>query len=130
MAVNNPAFTGNKAFSPNATAAELQALYDAPSANRAPERAMTYEDTVAKSFISFVVLLVGEVVPVEDVAVGVGGPEDGEVARLVEVVGGLRVRGIGAERPLVRVGEPPGEAVPDGCIAAEHQSSVAAAGAE
>jgi len=59
MAVNNPAFTGNKAFSPNATAAELQALYDAPSANRAPERAMTYEDTVAKSFISFVVLLVG-----------------------------------------------------------------------
>jgi uncharacterized YccA/Bax inhibitor family protein len=59
MAVNNPAFTGNKAFSPNATAAELQALYDAPSANRAPERTMTYEDTVAKSFISFVVLLVG-----------------------------------------------------------------------
>ena len=59
MAVNNPAFTGQKAFSPNATAAELQALYDAPSANRAPERAMTYEDTVAKSFISFVVLLVG-----------------------------------------------------------------------
>jgi uncharacterized YccA/Bax inhibitor family protein len=59
MAVNNPAFTGTKAFSPNATAAELQALYDAPSANRAPERAMTYEDTVAKSFISFVVLLVG-----------------------------------------------------------------------
>lgn len=59
MAVNNPAFTGNKAFSPNATAEELQALYDAPSANRAPESAMTYEDTVAKSFISFVVLLVG-----------------------------------------------------------------------
>ena len=61
MAVNNPAFTGNKAFSPNATAAELQALYDAPSANRAPERAMTYEDTIAKSFISFMVLIVGAV---------------------------------------------------------------------
>lgn len=59
MAVNNPAFTGQKAFSPNATAEELQALYDAPSANRVPERAMTYEDTIAKSFISFVVLLVG-----------------------------------------------------------------------
>ncbi len=61
MAVNNPAFTGNKAFSPNATAAELQALYDAPSANRAPEAALTYEATIAKSFISFVVLILGAV---------------------------------------------------------------------
>ena len=61
MAVNNPAFAGNKAFSPNATAEELQALYDAPSANRAPEPALTYEATIAKSFISFAVLLVGAV---------------------------------------------------------------------
>lgn len=61
MAVNNPAFTGNKAFSQNATAEELQALYDAPSANRAPEAALTYEATIAKSFISFVVLILGAV---------------------------------------------------------------------
>lgn len=61
MAVNNPAFAGNKAFSPNATAEELQALYDAPSANRAPEAPLTYEATIAKSFISFAVLLLGAV---------------------------------------------------------------------
>jgi uncharacterized YccA/Bax inhibitor family protein len=61
MAVKNPAFNGNKAFSPDATAAELQALYDAPSANRAPEKALTYEATIAKSFISFAVLILGAV---------------------------------------------------------------------
>lgn len=59
MAVNNPAFTNNKAFSKNATPEELQALYDMPSANKVAEAPLTYEATIAKSFISFVVLLIG-----------------------------------------------------------------------
>ena len=59
MAVNNPAFSQSKAFSNTASAEELQALYDMPSANTVPEPALTYEDTIAKSFIAFLVLLVG-----------------------------------------------------------------------
>lgn len=59
MPSNNPALTNNKAFSKNPSAEELQALYDLPSANRAPERTLTVEDTVIKSFVTFAVLLVG-----------------------------------------------------------------------
>lgn len=59
MAVTNPAFSKNKAFSPNATPEELQALYDMPSANAVQEQAMTYENTITKTFISFVVLILG-----------------------------------------------------------------------
>ncbi len=62
MASSNPAFAGKPAFKQNPTAEDLQKLYDLPSANRAPERVMTVEDTVVKSFITFAVLLVGAVI--------------------------------------------------------------------
>lgn len=62
MALNNPAFSKNAAFSANPTAEELQALYDAPSANAVKERTLTVEDSVVKSFISFAVLIVGAVI--------------------------------------------------------------------
>lgn len=62
MANTNPAFNRNAAFKANPTAEELQRLYDLPSANRAPERSLTVEDTVVKSFITFLVLIVGAVI--------------------------------------------------------------------
>ena len=62
MANSNPAFSRNAAFKANPTAEELQRLYDLPSANRAPERTMSVEDTVVKSFITFLVLVVGAVI--------------------------------------------------------------------
>lgn len=62
MASSNPAFNRNAAFKANPTAEELQRLYDLPSANRAPERTLTVEDTVVKSFITFLVLIVGAVI--------------------------------------------------------------------
>ena len=61
-ASTNPAFKNNPAFNENPTAEQLQALYDLPSANRAPERTMTVEDTVVKSFITFGVILLGAVI--------------------------------------------------------------------
>ena len=61
-ASTNPAFNNNPAFKENPTAEQLQALYDLPSANRAPERVMTVEDTVIKSFITFGAILVGAVI--------------------------------------------------------------------
>lgn len=61
-ASTNPAFNNNPAFKENPTAEQLQALYDLPSANRAPERVMTVEDTVMKSFITFGVILLGAVI--------------------------------------------------------------------
>lgn len=60
-ASTNPAFNNNPAFKENPTAEQLQALYDLPSANRAPERTMTVEDTVVKSFITFAVIILGAV---------------------------------------------------------------------
>lgn len=62
MALQNPAFSKNAAFSANPTAEELQALYDAPSANAVPERTLTVEDAVVKSFVSFAVLIIGAVI--------------------------------------------------------------------
>lgn len=62
MALNNPAFSKNAAFSANPTAEELQALYDAPSANAVKERTLTVEDTVVKSFLAFAVLVIGAVI--------------------------------------------------------------------
>ncbi|MEN9752056.1 MAG: hypothetical protein RLZZ600_1103 [Actinomycetota bacterium] len=59
---SNPAFNNNPAFKENPTAEQLQALYDLPSANRAPERVMTVEDTVVKSFITFGVILLGAII--------------------------------------------------------------------
>jgi uncharacterized YccA/Bax inhibitor family protein len=60
MAINNPAFTRQAAFSPNATPEQLQALYNAPSAGASARPAtMTVEGAVGKSFISFVVLVLG-----------------------------------------------------------------------
>ena len=59
MAVNNPAFANAPAFSKNATPEELEALYNMPSANKVAERPLTYEATIGKSFISFLVLLIG-----------------------------------------------------------------------
>jgi len=59
MASSNPALSRNAAFKANPTAEDLQRLYDLPSANRAPERTLTVEDTVVKSFITFLVLVVG-----------------------------------------------------------------------
>jgi uncharacterized YccA/Bax inhibitor family protein len=59
---SNPALSRNAAFKENPSAADLQALYDLPSANRAPERTLTVEDTVIKSFLTFAVLVVGAVI--------------------------------------------------------------------
>lgn len=59
---NNPAFRNTPAFKENPTAEQLQALYDLPSANRAPEATMTVESTVLKSVLSFGVLVIGAVI--------------------------------------------------------------------
>ncbi len=71
MALNNPAFTRNEAFSEKRTsstaptglsAAQLQAMYNQPAANAADTDRMTIDDTIAKSTVSFIVLLVGAAV--------------------------------------------------------------------
>lgn len=68
MAINNPAFSRNPAFSDRRatvatpTADELQGMYAAPSATAADTDRMTVEDTVVKSVISFAILLAGAAV--------------------------------------------------------------------
>lgn len=66
MALDNPAFSRSPAFnSPSAStvatvsAAELQDLYNRPAANSNDTDRMSVEDTVAKSALTFVVLLAG-----------------------------------------------------------------------
>src|SRR4051794_23255582 len=71
MALNNPAFTRNEAFSEKRTsagtgtgpsAAQLQAMYDQPAASAAVTNRMTIDDTIVKSTVSFIVLLIGAAV--------------------------------------------------------------------
>jgi uncharacterized YccA/Bax inhibitor family protein len=70
MALNNPAFSRNPAFSekggvssvPTASADELQSMYSQPSATAVDTDRMTVEDTVLKTVVSFVVLLAGATV--------------------------------------------------------------------
>ncbi len=71
MALSNPAFSRNPAFRPNnpagaatatettglATAEGIQSLYEAPSATSADTGRMTYEDTIVKTVLLFVVIL-------------------------------------------------------------------------
>ena len=65
MALSNPAFSRNAAFgAPGALAAtkvvsdtELQEMYNAPSAGAQDTDRMTYEDTIGKTVLSFVLLL-------------------------------------------------------------------------
>ncbi|WP_243062489.1 Bax inhibitor-1/YccA family protein [Humibacter sp. RRB41] len=72
MALSNPAFSRNPAFKPNspvdgatvatetnalATADGIQSLYEAPAATSADTGRMTYEDTVVKTVLLFVVIL-------------------------------------------------------------------------
>ena len=73
MALNNPAFTRNEAFSEKGgtaaantaastaglSAAQLQAMYNQPSANAVDTDRMTIDDTIVKSTVSFIVLLIG-----------------------------------------------------------------------
>ncbi|HEY2555778.1 MAG TPA: Bax inhibitor-1/YccA family protein [Diaminobutyricibacter sp.] len=67
MALDNPAFSRNPAFSsetkattPAAPSAEtLQQLYEAPSASSHDTGRMTVEDTIVKTAISFVLLVAG-----------------------------------------------------------------------
>lgn len=66
MASTNPAFSRNPAFSASGTArtltdAELNDLYNAPSAGSQDTGRMTYEDTIAKTALSFGVLAVAAV---------------------------------------------------------------------
>ncbi|HWU45621.1 MAG TPA: Bax inhibitor-1/YccA family protein [Humibacter sp.] len=69
MALSNPAFSRNPAFRPNraaatteatglATADGLQQLYEAPAATAAETDRMTVDDTIGKSVLLFLVLLV------------------------------------------------------------------------
>ena len=67
MALNNPAFTRNEAFSEKGTAAtataglsaaQLQAMYNQPAANAVDTDRMTIDDTIVKSTVSFIVLLI------------------------------------------------------------------------
>ncbi len=72
MAFNNPAFTRNEAFSEKAgsaarntagsSAAQLNAMYNQPSANAVDTDRMTIDDTIVKSTMSFIVLLIGAAV--------------------------------------------------------------------
>jgi uncharacterized YccA/Bax inhibitor family protein len=70
MALNNPAFSTNPAFSNNpqtaatvtASAENLEQMYQAPAATAAQTDRMTVEDTIAKTAISFVLLLAGAAV--------------------------------------------------------------------
>ncbi|MES2094373.1 MAG: Bax inhibitor-1/YccA family protein [Actinomycetota bacterium] len=77
MATSNPAFNRSPAFSSNRdiasnmkagpapqnmTAAQLTDLYSAPSATPSDTDRMTYEDTMVKIVVSFVILLVGAAV--------------------------------------------------------------------
>ncbi len=69
MALDNPAFSRNAAFSEKGaastatvSAAELQAMYNQPSAVRGGPDRMTIDDSIMKSAISFVFLLAGAVV--------------------------------------------------------------------
>lgn len=65
MASSNPAFSRNPAFgAPGAlatnqvmTPAELQEMYNAPTAGSQDTDRMTYEDTIRKTVLSFVILL-------------------------------------------------------------------------
>src|ERR1700712_310848 len=73
MALNNPAFTRNEAFSEKGgaaaantaaataglSAAQLQAMYNQPSANSVDTDRMTIDDTIVKSTVSFIILLIG-----------------------------------------------------------------------
>jgi len=70
MATSNPAFSRNAAFgAPGALASskalsdsDLQTMYDQPSAGSQDTERMTYEDTINKTGIAFVLLLVGAAV--------------------------------------------------------------------
>lgn len=69
MAMNNPAFSRNEAFSEKrgaatatVSAAQLQAMYNQPSAVRGGPDKMSIDDSIMKSAISFVLLLAGAVV--------------------------------------------------------------------
>ena len=60
MATSNPAFSQSPAFRSSqteASAAELQAMYEAPSATAVDTDRMTVEDTIRKSAVSFGVLV-------------------------------------------------------------------------
>jgi uncharacterized YccA/Bax inhibitor family protein len=72
MALSNPAFSRNPAFKPNnsaagtttatetnalATAEGIQSLYEAPAATSTDTGRMTYEDTIVKTVLLFVVIL-------------------------------------------------------------------------
>ena len=64
MALSNPAFSTNPAFSANgqaatATAENLEQMYQAPSATAVDTDRMTVEDTITKTAICFVLLLAG-----------------------------------------------------------------------
>ena len=66
MASSNPAFSRNPAFAAPGTVAaaktlsdsELQELYNAPAAGSQDTNRMTYEDTIAKTALSFGILVV------------------------------------------------------------------------
>ncbi|MFC6356939.1 Bax inhibitor-1/YccA family protein [Luethyella okanaganae] len=67
MALDNPAFTRNPAFTPQSGAAaanavsveQLQDIYNRPSASASETDRMTVEDTVMKTAVSFGLLVVG-----------------------------------------------------------------------
>ncbi|HEV7567263.1 MAG TPA: Bax inhibitor-1/YccA family protein [Microbacteriaceae bacterium] len=68
MALNNPAFSRIPAFQPGKTTAtavptptaeSLQELYDAPTATAIDTDRMTVEDTIVKTAVGFLVLVVG-----------------------------------------------------------------------
>jgi len=65
MASSNPAFSRNPAFAAQGSAAatglteaDLQRIYEAPSAGSQDTGRMTYEDTIVKTTLSFALLLV------------------------------------------------------------------------
>jgi len=67
MALSNPAFSTNPAFSSNgqaatATAENLEQMYQAPSATAVDTDRMTVEDSIVKTAICFVLLLAGAAV--------------------------------------------------------------------
>ena len=57
MAIDNPAYSRNKGFTGDISAADLQAMYDA-SPNAVPAQPMTIEGSVVKTFGLFAVMVV------------------------------------------------------------------------
>ncbi|ARJ04661.1 hypothetical protein DVJ78_15850 [Humibacter sp. BT305] len=81
MALDNPAFSRNPVFNgkgkpaqaPTISADGLQEMYDRPAATTAETGRMSYEDTIVKTVLCFVLLLAGAVVTFAAISFGAVG---------------------------------------------------------